>query len=75
MSLGLGGAGLAAVTSTLDQYRPHLLVLTVLLLTFSHYVAWKQPVKRVSNQIILWTTTVVTAAILAYSFYIRGGIL
>ena len=64
--LGLGGLS-SVLAASLGKYRGIFIFLTLVLLGLSHYLVARQPKASTASKVILWGSTVVALAILAYT--------
>jgi mercuric ion transport protein len=80
VAVALLGVGSAALGAKLEFLRPWLAGLTVLILGFAHYRAYKPvecgpedacavPANRSRHRLLLWLVTVVAIALMAFPYY------
>ena len=81
--VAFAGVGSAALGALFEPYRPYLIAVTVLLLGFAFYRAYKPqetecapgatcavPENRRQQRILLWIVTAVALALLTFPYYI-----
>ena len=80
IAVALLGVGSAALGAKLEPYRPYFIVLTVGMLGFAFYQAYKPqecepgdacavPTNRRRNRILLWVVAIVALVLMAFPYY------
>lgn len=82
VAVALLGVGSAALGAKLEPFRPYFLVLTLAILGFAFYQAYKPqkcepgeacavPASRRRQRVLLWIVAVVAVALMSFPYYVN----